>query len=127
LLVSGVIAVLGLIEPQTARPAPPEAATAPTAAQIGDEPGVLTGHGPVRNTPVPGVRFRTAAPTQPEPPAERRLGGDPPIPIPFPGPGAGGGPTIPPGTTAGGGGTIPMSQGDDAGTAGGVRPTRPPR
>lgn len=129
LLVSGVIAVLGLIEPQSARPAPPEAATPPTAAQIGDEPGVLTGQGPVRNTPVPGVRFRTAAPTQPEQPAERRLGGDPVIPIPTPGPGSGtgSGPSGPIGP-GGSGGTIVRSNGDDAGVAGGgVRPTRPPR
>lgn len=121
-----ITAALALIEPQAARQAPP--ATPPAPSQIGDEPGVLTGHGPVRNTPVPGVRFRTAAPGENEAPAERRLGGDPVIPIPFPGPGSsgggGGGPTGP----GGSGGTIPMSNGDEPGTApGGVRPPRPPR
>ena len=120
----------GLADLQEPAARPQAPAEAPAPAQIGDEPGVLTGHGPVRHTPVPGVRFRTTAPGgQTEGPAERRLGGDPPIPIPFPGPGsgAGGGPSGPVGP-GGSGGTIPITKGDDAGTApGGVRPTRPPR
>lgn len=119
---------LGLADAQdpAGRGQPP--AEAPAPSQIGDEPGVLTGHGPVRHTPVPGVRFRTAAPGggQTEGPAERRLGGDPPIPFPTLG-GSTGGTTLPPGTPGGSGGTIPITKGDDAGVAGGARPTRPPR
>lgn len=122
LLVLGFAAVLDLTAPQSAarQEAP---AQAPAAAQIGDEPGVLTGHGPVRNTPVPGVRFRTAAPEGGEPAQERRLGGDPPIPMPFPGPGSGTGPT-----PSGPGSDIPMTKGDEPGVIrGGTIPTRPPR
>ena len=109
-----------------ARQTAPDAGSTPPPAstEIGDEPGVLSGHGPVRHTPVPGVKFRTAAPaTSGDAPAERRLGGDPPIPIPTPGPviSTGGGPS-------GSGGPFSTSHGDEPGTApGGVRPPRPPR
>jgi hypothetical protein len=125
LLVLGFAAVLDLTAPQSAA-RPQASAQAPASTEIGDEPGVLTGHGPIRNTPVPGVRFRTAAPDAGEPAQERRLGGDPPIPIPFPGPGSGSGPT--PSGPNGSGSDIPMTKGDEPGVIrGGTFPPRPPR
>lgn len=58
--------------PPTTGARAPEAptTTGPSSDRIGDEPGVLTGHGPIRTTPVPGVKFRTAAPGGDPAPAE---------------------------------------------------------
>lgn len=51
-----------------ARQVPPASSPGePAPEEIGDEPGVVTGHGPIRHTPVPGVKFRTAAPGGSEP------------------------------------------------------------
>lgn len=123
LILTFAIALSTAQDPASRQPAP---TNAPASTEIGDEPGVLGGHGPIRHTPAPGVRFRTAAPGGDNPSAERRLGGDPPIPIPTPGPviSTGGGPSGP----GGSGGPFTTSHGDEPGTApGGSRPPRPPR
>jgi hypothetical protein len=45
-----------------ASPVEPALSESPPSSRIGDEPGVLSGNGPIRHTPVPGVKFRTVAP-----------------------------------------------------------------